>query len=230
MISESFPALDAIPQIRAGFTCRVPGLDVRVDRVEALARLKVAHGEALAAAGLGSMVFATVEQVHGSRVVAVSDAAALPPADGLLTVVPGICLGIYVADCAAVFLADREGRGIALVHSGKKGTELGISGVAVEALCRAAGAVPSDLVAQISPCIRPPHYETDFSQEIVRQLEESGVREIHACGTCTASHPDRYYSYRREKGLTGRMLAFLAIRASAGTGSTRASIPGFPAA
>jgi len=211
MITESFPALDAIPRIRAGFVRRVPGLDVRVERGEVLARLDASHREALAAAGLGGMAFATAEQVHGNRVAAVSSATTAAAADGLLTTIPGICLGIYVADCAAVYLADRDGRGIALVHSGKKGTELGIVPAAVEALCRAASLHPSDLVAQISPCIRPPHYETDFAAGIASQLAAAGVGEIHDCSLCTASHPEAYYSYRREKGRTGRMLAFLAL-------------------
>ena len=70
---------------------------------------------------------------------------------------------------------------------------------------------PADLIAQISPCIRPPHYENDFAAEIARQLEAAGIRDIHDCGTCTATDPDSYYSYRREKGFTGRMLAFLAL-------------------
>lgn len=211
---ESFPALDAIPQVRAGFMRRVPGLDMRVARELALERLRAAHDDGREAAGFSGMVFATAEQVHGSAVAGVSADTTfpVPSADGLLTTRPGICLGIYVADCAAVFLADRLGRGIALVHSGKKGTEQGIAPAAVAALCRAASVDPSELVAQISPCIRPPHYETDFAAEIRRQLASVGVRAVHDCGTCTASHPESYYSYRREKGLTGRMLAVLAIR------------------
>lgn len=209
----SFPALDAIPGLRAGFTGRVPDLDTNVRREEALARLKEPHKNALASAGLGSAVFATAEQVHGNLVAEVTSSShfPVPGADGLITTSPGVCLGIYVADCAAVYLADRSGRGIALVHSGRKGTELGIALLAVEAICHAATTTPSELVALISPCIRPPHYETDFAAEIVRQLRSAGVGEIHDCGTCTASHPEAYYSYRREKGSTGRMLAFLAM-------------------
>ncbi len=209
----AFPSLEVIPGIRAGFIGRVPGLDMNAGREEALARLKQPHEKALASAGLADAVFATAEQVHGNLVVEVSPSSCFPApgADGLLTTNPGVCLGIYVADCAAVYLADCSGRGIALVHSGKKGTELGIVPLAVEALCRAAATSPSSLVAQISPCIRPPHYEIDFAAGIVRQLRSAGVGEIHDCGTCTASHPEAYYSYRREKGSTGRMLAFLAM-------------------
>jgi copper oxidase (laccase) domain-containing protein len=213
MIAESFPALDAVPGIRAAFTRRVPGLDVCVERDEALERLKPFHLRARVEAGLAGMTFATAEQVHGNRVAAVSAGSVfpVPGTDGLLTTVPGICLGIYVADCAAVFLADRKARGIALVHSGKKGTELGIAPIAAEALCAATGAGPSDLVAQISPCIRPPHYEIGFASEIVRQLTDLGVGEVHDCGNCTASNPALYYSYRAEKGRTGRMLAIMAM-------------------
>ena len=213
MISERFPALDAIPRIRAAFTRRVPGLEVCVERENALAALARSHLRAKSEAGLAGVIFATAEQVHGDRVAEVSADSRfpVPQTDALLTTVPGICLGIYVADCAAVFLADRHARGIALVHSGKKGTDLGIAASAARALCAATGARPSDLVAQISPCIRPPHYESDFASEIVRQLTDLGVGEVHDCGTCTASRPDLYYSYRLEKGRTGRMLAMIAI-------------------
>ncbi|MFA7345355.1 MAG: polyphenol oxidase family protein [Terrimicrobiaceae bacterium] len=214
MLQESFPAFDAIPGIRAAFTRRVRGLDVCVERDKALAALSLDHLQARSDAGLGAMTFATAEQVHGDRVAEVSGDSRfpIPNADGLLTTIPGICLGIYVADCAAVFLADRHARGIALVHSGKKGTELGIVMSAAKALCAATGGLPSDLVAQISPCIRPPYYEVDFASDIVRQLTDLGIGEVRDCGICTASNPDSYYSYRMEKGRTGRMLAFLAIR------------------
>lgn len=64
---------------------------------------------------------------------------------------------------------------------------------------------------QVAPCIRPPHYEIDFAADILRQAREAGVQDVHDCGTCTASDPDTYYSYRREKGRTGRLLALLAL-------------------
>jgi copper oxidase (laccase) domain-containing protein len=69
-------------------------------------------------------------------------------------------------------------------------------------------------VVQLSPCIRPPHYEIDFAAEIVRQCRELGVTAVHDCGVCTACDLARYYSYRAEKGRTGRMLAFLALNYS----------------
>ena len=72
---------------------------------------------------------------------------------------------------------------------------------------------PSDLIALLAPCIRPPHYEIDFASEIKKQALASGILEenYHDSGLCTASDLNRFYSYRLEKGNTGRMLALLGI-------------------
>jgi copper oxidase (laccase) domain-containing protein len=74
------------------------------------------------------------------------------------------------------------------------------------------GSNPDDLIAQLSPCIRPPYYEVDFAAEIVAQLEGCGVSQVFDSGENTGSDLSRFYSYRMEKGLTGRMLALLALR------------------
>ena len=73
------------------------------------------------------------------------------------------------------------------------------------------GIESGDLTAQLSPCIRPPHYEIDFAADIVRQCHDAGVQEIFDSGVCTACDLERYYSYRAEKGRTGRMLALLSL-------------------
>lgn len=164
-------------------------------------------------AGLGSLPVVTAEQIHGNAVAVVREATTHcePSCDGLVTSLRGVVLSIAVADCAAVYLADRQGRGLALVHSGKKGTELGIVSKAISLLCETTGAEPGDLVMQISPCIRPPHYETDFAKTILSQAADAGVHDLHDCDICTASHTARYYSYRRDRGQTGRMLAMIAL-------------------
>jgi copper oxidase (laccase) domain-containing protein len=51
----------------------------------------------------------------------------------------------------------------------------------------------------------------DIAAEITRQCRDAGVRDVHDSGTCTATHRDRYYSYRAERGKTGRMLALIAM-------------------
>jgi hypothetical protein len=151
--------------------------------------------------------------VHGNRVAVLREAITqeVPDTDGLVTNLHGFCLGVYVADCCAIYLVDPVKRVIGLLHSGKKGTELGIAGRAVETMAREYGSAPAELVAQLSPCIRPPQYEVDFAAEIGRQLRAAGVGEVADCGANTAADPERYYSYRMEKGRTGRLLALLMI-------------------
>jgi len=210
---ETFPALDALPAIRAVFLQRVPGLDVKTDRETALQRLACIQREALSEAGFARMPFAKASQTHSANVVRISstDTFPVPDCDALVTTERDLCLGVYVADCAAVYVADRHGRGIGLAHSGRKGTELGIVPKTIAAVCAATGADPQDLIVQISPCIRPPNYEVDFAAEIRSQAAEAGVREIHDCRSCTGSNLEKYYSYRKEEGQTGRLLAAMAL-------------------
>ena len=88
----------------------------------------------------------------------------------MLTADPEVVLGIYVADCCAIFLVDPIHRVIGLLHSGKKGTEQNIVSAAIEKLRADFRSQPGDLIAVLSPCIRPPHYEIDFAQAIAAQL------------------------------------------------------------
>jgi len=213
---EHFPALSALREVVHGFTLRVPGIEMSHDKAEALARLDGVHRKIRTEHQLGTSSFVTAQQVHGKEIavinVAISAGKCFANCDGILADQRGICLGIYVADCCAVYLVDPVRRAIGLVHSGKKGTELGVVPNAIKTMTDHFGTRPADLVIQLSPCIRPPHYEIDFAADIVRQCRDLGVSSIHDCGTCTACDLRRYYSYRAEKGRTGRMLAFLALR------------------
>jgi hypothetical protein len=212
--AEQYPALLRIPEIVHAFTVRVPGIDVRLDRAEALAALAESHLAVREGLGVGGRVFATAGQVHGNHVARVTAEMAfpVPEADGLITDDPRVCLGIYVADCGPLFLVDPERRAIGLAHSGRKGTEQEIARVAVEGMVEEFGCVPSRMIAQLGPCIRPPHYEVDFARGILEQCRAAGVGQVHDCGTCTGASVERYYSYRVELGRTGRMLALLALK------------------
>ena len=213
--AEQFPALSALPKVVHGFTLRVPGIEMSHDKTEARSRLDVVHREIRRQHGLGSAPFITAQQVHGNRIAivdgAITEDKCFESCDGLITNQRGVCLGIYVADCCAVYLVDQRFDASGLVHSGKIGTELGVVPNAIESMAEHFGSRPSDLVVQLSPCIRPPHYEIDFAAEIVRQCRALGVTKVNDSGVCTACDLNRYYSYRAEKGRTGRMLAFLAL-------------------
>ncbi len=209
---ERFPALDALEEVLHGFILRVPDLDVRTDRETALRRLDGFHEIALRS--FGSRQLRLAEQIHNNSVavVSVDSSAKSAGVDALITCDPSIFLGIYVADCCAVFLVEPEQRVIGLVHSGRKGTALNIAGAAVRKMSTEFGSDPRRILAQLSPCIRPPYYEVDFAGEIVQQLKQSGVKQVFDSGENTAANLKKFYSYRMEKGRTGRMLALLALK------------------
>ena len=183
---ERFAPLDAVPAIQHAFIGRGAGLDVASDKAEALRRLDGVHREARRSLGIGDLPFITAEQVHGREIVVIDQPTTSDQrydgCDGLVTNQSGVVLGIYVADCGAVFLVDPVRRVIGLVHSGKKGTELRIVAHAIDLMRERFGSAPEDLIVQLSPCIRPPHYEIDFASEIVRQCRERGVQQVHDSG------------------------------------------------
>jgi polyphenol oxidase len=211
--AETFPALSAHPGIVHAFLGRVPGVDVKADRTTAMERLESSHARALERLGFGGHRLITAEQVHGADVAVVDASATVPvvAVDGLITADPNVCMGIHVADCGPVYLFDPKRRVAALLHSGRKGTELGITRVAIRRMVEEFACEPADIVCQLGPCIRPPLYEIDFAADILTQARASGLREVHDCQTCTGANVDRYYSYRVEKGQTGRLLALLAL-------------------
>jgi polyphenol oxidase len=226
---EQFPALSAIKIYRHVFIQRIPSIDVSHDKAEVLERLDGAHREIRNATGFGDWPLFTAEQVHGHEIAVIDKvgsalradhgrrgAASLPGrefpgCDGIITNQRSVALGIYVADCCAVYIVDPKTPAIGLVHSGRKGTELGVVTNAIRQMIERFGSDPANMIVQLSPCIRPPYYEVDFAAEIVRQCRALGIQHIHDSDTCTACDLDRYYSYRAEKGKTGRMLAVIGL-------------------
>jgi len=212
---EFFPALTATSVCRHAFIERVRGIDVSHDKTEALKRLDVVHREARHEIGMADWPLLTAQQIHGDKIATVDQPVArdkeFAGCDGLITNQKRIALGIHVADCCAIYIVDPKMPAIGLVHSGKKGTERAIVPKAIQQMREHFGSDPAELIVQLSPCIRPPHYEIDFAAKIIEQCRAAGAKNIHDPGVCTACDTDRYYSYRAEKGKTGRMLALLGL-------------------
>ena len=212
---EHFAVLDAIRAIRHGFIERIPDIDVSHEKGEVLKRLEAVHREARRELGMGDWPLLTAQQVHGSKIAVVdhplSSEKEFAGCDGLITNQKKIALGVHVADCCAVYIVDPKTPAVGLIHSGKKGTELAIVSKAIQEMRERFRSDPAELIVQLSPCIRPPHYEIDFASNIIEQCRGEGVKQIHDTGVCTACDLDHYYSYRAEKGKTGRMLALLGL-------------------
>jgi copper oxidase (laccase) domain-containing protein len=194
---ETFPALE-LAGVRHGFSTRgeVP-----------LEKLDAALQAAFIAAKFPMEDAVHGEQVHGDRAQAVYTPLGIrvPEVDALATSVPRLPLVVRVADCGPLFFYDPVQRVIAVAHSGRRGTEGNILQATLDCMRETYDTHPENVIVQLGPCIRPPHYEVDFAAEIGRQARAAGIRHFYDCGVCTASHLERYYSYRAEKGKTGRM-------------------------
>lgn len=134
--------------------------------------------EAAAAVGCAVDDIHRVSQVHGATVRVVRDRDVMqtrPPADALVSDVPGIVLAIQVADCVPLLLADRRRSAAAAVHAGWRGTSARIVAQAVAALTREFGSAPADLVAAIGPSIGPCCYRVGL--ELVEEFRADGATE-----------------------------------------------------
>lgn len=158
-------------------------------------------------AAVGAERLAQGRQVHGTRVVV--DAEGIEEADGQVTTVPGVAAMVLVADCLPVALAGAERVG--MVHAGWRGLAAGVLERGVEAT----GAVAAAIGPGIGPCC----YEVgddvravfgtseptlDLKAIARARLEAAGVRDIHDCGLCTSCDAERFFSHRRDRGVTGR--------------------------
>jgi len=220
-VTEAFPFLNdlnAIPGVRAGWVERIPDLTLTGDRDDAMMRLRPHHSTAVQNFGGPNSHWWRAEQIHGTavalipgapQVIAPDGMPVVPNADGLITRNPNTVLAIYVADCGPIWLADRKTGAIGLLHSGKKGTEGNILTIALGQMSRHFGTHPNDVVAVLGPCIRIPDYDVDFASQIGEQAKNSGIGSYLDCGLNTATDLKRFYSYRREMGKTGRMMAMI---------------------
>jgi YfiH family protein len=159
-------------------------------------------------------------QVHAAAVHRAEPGARGRPGDGLWTDEPGLPMVKFTADCLPIALARRNGTpGLALLHAGRLGVLEGIIEAGV-------GVLGGRLTAVIGPGIGPCCYEVGidiadayrarFGPEVIaggnldlwtaaaRVLREVGVESVERLDLCTACDPQRFFSHRRDAGVTGR--------------------------
>ena len=120
-----------------------------------------------------------ISQVHGRDIASVRKGADLPwiapRADGIVSDDDGVAIGVRVADCAPILMADPTRPAVAAVHAGWRGTMQGIAEAAVAALQREMECRPEDLVAAIGPCLGPCCGE--MGPEVVEMFRGAGHHE-----------------------------------------------------
>jgi YfiH family protein len=183
-------------------------------------------------------------QVHGARaMVARGDRSAMhdEQADALVAVDAGVSVGVRVADCVPILLADPESGVVAAVHAGWRGLVAGVIEGAL-ALAREQGAALS--LAAVGPCIEACCFEVggevaesiarattpeaivrragdkafvDLRRAVRHVLRAAAFTDAHIddVSGCTKHDPTRFFSHRREGAAAGRHLAVIACRSHA---------------
>jgi YfiH family protein len=182
-----------------------------------------------------------LSQVHGAQVVRVElgdmpgDVRQLQ-GDALVTTEPTFALGVRVADCVPLLLADPHSGAVAAVHAGWRGVVSRVIEAAVESLCEASGAAPARLLCAFGPHIGPDAFEVgadvaaqiaaaanaqdvivarepvphvDLARAAIHQLVRAGLANVnidHVQG-CTVGEAGRFFSFRRDGARSGRHLA-----------------------
>jgi hypothetical protein len=159
-------------------------------------------------------------QVHAANVHKAAAGARGRPGDGLWSDEPGVPMLKFTADCLPVALARTNGtRALCLLHVGRLGLLEGI----VEA---GVAAVGGPLAAVVGPGIGPCCYEVGddiratyrqrFGDHVLQArnldlwaaaadtLNAAGVESVERLDLCTSCNPDRFFSHRRDRGVTGR--------------------------
>lgn len=188
----------------------------------------------------GNQVGIVTRQHRGKG--AYSDHTAIAGWDGMITNQNDLILTTFYADCIPLFFFDPIKRVIAIAHSGWKGTYLMIAEKTVQAMVKDMGCLPADIQVFIGPGIGACCYRIqpdlvqkvrgrfrDFS-DIIYEDEQGYTWDLKAtneqilmmtgipgdniitCPLCTSCNPERFFSYRREEGLTGRMGAAIALK------------------
>ncbi|MDO4540764.1 MAG: peptidoglycan editing factor PgeF [Syntrophomonadaceae bacterium] len=166
---------------------------------------------------------------------------ALPETDALITDCEGLALCTFYADCIPLYFFDAATRCIGMAHAGWKGTMAGIARHTLDAMAKEFGACGDTLQCFIGPGIGPCCFEVGDDvarrvQELYPQhdvllqqrggrcfcdlklanklmMKEWGIKEdnIRCSELCSCCEAELLYSYRRDKGVTGRMAALIML-------------------
>jgi hypothetical protein len=174
-----------------------------------------------------------LQQVHGCDTVYAGQAEAGCIADAVVAKEPGLVCAVLTADCLPVLLCDKQRKRVGAIHGGWRGLLNGV----LESALTALDTPNADVLAWLGPAIGPKTFEvgTEVREAFLQQnsqlspafspspqgrwmadlyaiarykLAAQGVKFIGGGELCTASDPERFFSYRRD-GITGRMASLI---------------------
>lgn len=189
------------------------------------------------ALGFAPRQLAWSKQVHEDKTCVVTAPGGTEGFDALVTNVPGILLAVSMADCTPILIYDLKNNAIGAVHAGWPGTAAGIVGKTLRRMAEQFGTQGADCFAYIGTCIDECSFEVgeevavkfdagfkrfdpekrkffvDLKKANTAQLLAFGVpaTQIEISSYSTVLNNDDYFSHRKEKGSTGRMMAVIGL-------------------
>ena len=177
-------------------------------------------------------------QIHGTEILTVKQPGRYEGYDALITNIPNIQLAVTIADCTPILIYDPVKKAVAAIHAGWRGTAQNIVVKTVLALQNEFGSDPENCIAFIGTCIDECSFEVgeevaenfvskhkrwdpeknkffvDLKMANKDQLMDAGLsaENIEISSYSTVLNNEDYFSYRYEKGLTGRMLATIGFK------------------
>jgi len=176
---------------------------------------------------LGNKKLVLIKQTHSSKIVNISKTNLNKnlEADGMITSLKDIVLGVLTADCAPIFIYDNKKKFVCNLHSGWKGSLNNISKNAIEYLDKH-NIERDTLNAIIGPCLGANNYEVNKNFEakflnkdikyskffrkknrvksyfnlrglINYQLKNLGIKKIYNINRDTYSNKKLFFSHRR---------------------------------
>lgn len=178
-----------------------------------------------------------LKQTHSSEVITLNSTPEKPPyADASYSREKNIVCTVLTADCLPLLLCSRLGDEIAAVHCGWRGLAAGI----IKNTVKHFSAKPEDIFAWMGPAIGPNAFQVrddvydtfiklDSKHAQAFQHDTTGkwlcslyclakqvllncnINNIYGGEFCTFSDSSRFFSYRRDNGVTGRMASLIWI-------------------
>ena len=176
---------------------------------------------------LGKKKLILMKQTHSSKIVKINKTNLNKnlEADGMITSLKDIVLGVLTADCAPIFIYDDKNKIVCSLHAGWKGSLNNISQSAVQCLDRY-NIKRDTLNAIVGPCIGTKNFEVDrnFESKFIKkniyyskffriknkiklyfnlrglinyQLKELGIKKIYNINRDTYSNNNLFFSHRR---------------------------------
>ncbi len=187
--------------------------------------------------GIELSQLAKSHQVHGTHVHVANAAGSVEGFDAQISNKPGVFLVASIADCTPILIYDTKNKAIAAIHAGWKGTVGGVVRNTLLKMQEKYETAGADCKAFIGACISYKNFEVnddvaqhfdgslkhfdadkqkwfvDLKAANKAQLMAFGLKEenIEVSDYCTVENNDLFFSHRKEKGKTGRMMVVIGI-------------------